>query len=69
MSDEAFPVIAQFDVRRRAYVAPDGSILHELPGFASERELVVAMYRAMVLARTFDLKAVALQRRAILESW
>jgi 2-oxoisovalerate dehydrogenase E1 component alpha subunit len=62
MSDEAFPVIAQFDVRRRAYVAPDGSILHELPGFASDRELVVAMYRAMVLARTFDLKAVALQR-------
>lgn len=62
MADQDLPVIAQFAVRRRAYLAPDGVILRDLPGFASERELVVSLYRAMVLVRTFDLKAVSLQR-------
>jgi 2-oxoisovalerate dehydrogenase E1 component alpha subunit len=33
-----------------------------LPPFASNRELLVSLYREMVLARTFDLKAVSLQR-------
>jgi len=62
MANEALPIIAQFEVRRRACIAPDGTILNELPGFASDRELIVSLYRAMVLARTFDLKAVSLQR-------
>lgn len=63
MGDEDhLPVIAQFEVRRRAYLAPDGTVLCELPDFAGERELVVSLYRGMVLARAFDLKAVALQR-------
>jgi 2-oxoisovalerate dehydrogenase E1 component alpha subunit len=62
MVDEGLPVIAQFEVRRRSYVAPDGTIAKELPRFASDRGLLVSLFRAMVLARTFDLKAVALQR-------
>lgn len=62
MVDEILPVIARFEVRRRAYLAPDGAVLCELPDFSGERELVVSLYRAMVLARAFDLKAVALQR-------
>ncbi len=62
MADQELPVIAQFEIRRRAYVAPDGAILRDLPSFASDRELVVSLYRAMVLVRTFDLKAVSLQR-------
>jgi pyruvate dehydrogenase E1 component alpha subunit len=33
-----------------------------LPGFASDTALLVSLYRAMVLARAFDLKAVSLQR-------
>jgi 2-oxoisovalerate dehydrogenase E1 component alpha subunit len=62
MADEDLPVIATFSVRRRAYLAPDGTALCELPEFAGDRELIVAMYRGMALARAFDLKAVSLQR-------
>ena len=59
---EQLPVIARFEVRYRNYLAPDGSVNRQLPAFASNTGLLVALYRAMVLVRTFDLKAVALQR-------
>src|SRR2546425_1691374 len=62
MADEEFPVIAHFEVRRRSYLAPDGTMLRPLPGFASDTGLLLSLYRAMVLTRTFDLKAVSLQR-------
>jgi hypothetical protein len=55
-------VIARFEVRHRNYLAPDGSINRPLPAFASDATLLVALYRAMVLVRIFDRKAVALQR-------
>src|SRR3974377_2243571 len=55
-------VVATFEVRRRSYLGSDGTVLRELPSFATDRELLVSLYRAMVLARTFDLKAVSLQR-------
>jgi hypothetical protein len=61
-ADEELPVIARFDVRRRFYLAPDGAVLRPLPGFASDTALLIALYRAMVQARAFDLKAVSLQR-------
>jgi 2-oxoisovalerate dehydrogenase E1 component alpha subunit len=62
MADEELPVIAKFEVRRRAYLAPDGAILRDLPNFAAAQNLIVPMYRGMALARTFDLRAVSLQR-------
>ena len=34
----------------------------ELPGFARDPEALVPLYRAMVLSRRFDAKAIALQR-------
>jgi pyruvate dehydrogenase E1 component alpha subunit len=55
-------VIARFEVRHRNYLAPDGSITRPLPAFASDANLLIALYRAMVLLRLFDKKAVALQR-------
>jgi pyruvate dehydrogenase E1 component alpha subunit len=61
-NQKELPVIARFEVRRRAYLAPDGTILRDLPDFATDQNLVVAMYRGMALARAFDLKAVSLQR-------
>ena len=36
MADEGLPVIAHFDVRRRSYVAADGSAAGTLPAFAAE---------------------------------
>ena len=62
MANEALSVIARFDVRRRSYLAPDGTAAVELPGFAADASSLVSLYRAMVLTRTFDLKAVSLQR-------
>jgi len=61
-ADEQLPVIARFEVRRRNYLALDGSINRKLPAFATDTHLLVTLYRAMVLVRAFDLKAVALQR-------
>jgi pyruvate dehydrogenase E1 component alpha subunit len=62
MADAGLPVIAEFQVRRRACLAPDGSVLGKLPELAADLPALVALYRAMVLTRAFDLKAVSLQR-------
>jgi pyruvate dehydrogenase E1 component alpha subunit len=62
MTDEELPVIALFEVRRRNYLAPDGSVQRRLPSFVSDTKLLLSIYRGMVLTRTFDLKAVSLQR-------
>jgi len=62
MADEALPVIARFEVHRRSYLAPDGSVLRPLPAFAADVPTLLALYRGMVLTRAFDLKAVSLQR-------
>ena len=61
-ADEQLQVIARFEVRHRSYLARDGSIHRRLPAFASDTRQLVRLYRAMVLVRAFDLKAVALQR-------
>src|SRR6266436_6654471 len=62
MADEGLPVIARFEVRRRSYLAPDGTVLRPLPSFASDTGVLLSLYRGMVLTRAFDLKAVSLQR-------
>jgi 2-oxoisovalerate dehydrogenase E1 component alpha subunit len=62
MADAGLPVIARFEVRRRSYLAPDGTVLRPLPAFASDTTTLLALYRGMVLTRAFDLKAVSLQR-------
>jgi 2-oxoisovalerate dehydrogenase E1 component alpha subunit len=62
MADEGLPVIARFEVRRRSYLAPDGTVLRPLPDFACDMSKLLALYRGMVLTRAFDLKAVSLQR-------
>lgn len=62
MADHDLPVIAHFEVRRRGFLAPDGTVLRPLPSFAADKSSLIALYQAMVLTRTFDLKAVSLQR-------
>lgn len=44
------------------HIAPDGSRTGDLPASAGSRDNLVSLYRAMVLARQFDARAVALQR-------
>jgi pyruvate dehydrogenase E1 component alpha subunit len=62
MTDENLSVVAHFDVRRRGYVAAEGTTVGKLPSFADDIPALIALYRAMVLTRAFDLKAVSLQR-------
>jgi pyruvate dehydrogenase E1 component alpha subunit len=62
MADDDIAVIARFEVRHRSYLAPDGTILRRPPDFVADIVSLIDLYRAMVLTRTFDLKAVSLQR-------
>ena len=61
-SPDAERITASFEVRYRRFLDPSGAPIAELPSFARDRETMVALYRAMVLTRQFDAKAVALQR-------
>ena len=44
------------------YLDPAGRVTTQLPGFARHRDTLVELYRAMVLTRSFDEQAIALQR-------
>ena len=57
-----WPVVAQFEIRRRAYLSPDGGALRPLPDFARDPTELIPLYRGMVVNRALDRKAVALQR-------
>ena len=59
--DQTEPVRA-FEIRRYACIDPAGAAIGDLPAFAHDRETLVALYRGLVLNRTFDEKAIALQR-------
>jgi 2-oxoisovalerate dehydrogenase E1 component alpha subunit len=54
--------VARFEIRYSRFLDPKGHAVRPLPDFAHDRAELVALYRAMVLARRFDAKAVALQR-------
>jgi 2-oxoisovalerate dehydrogenase E1 component alpha subunit len=62
MADEDLPVVAHFDVRHRSYLAADGTALRSPPASLADARSLIPLYRAMVLTRAFDLKAVSLQR-------
>ena len=55
-------ISARFEVAFSRFLAPEGNVEQELPAFARERDAVLRLYRAMVLTRSFDTRAVALQR-------
>jgi pyruvate dehydrogenase E1 component alpha subunit len=55
-------VVATFEIEHYRVLDPDGEVVGELPGFAQDRTELAELYRWMVLTRTFDEKAVALQR-------
>ena len=54
--------VATFEVHHTRFIDRDGRSTQALPACAKDRDTMVAMYRAMVLTRTFDTKAVAMQR-------
>ena len=54
--------VAEFAIESTEVLDPHGQVVGPLPDFARDTKEIVALYRAMVLTRTFDTKAIALQR-------
>lgn len=54
--------VAEFRIHHVQMLAPSGQPAADLPAFARSADEMIRMYRMMVLARTFDTKAVNLQR-------
>ena len=54
--------VASFDIAYTGYLDTSGHPTRPLPAFARDRDALVSLYRAMVLTRAFDAKAIALQR-------
>jgi len=54
--------VAEFKIHYRQILDPRGKAVAPLPRFAQDTAEVLRMYRAMTLVRTFDTKAVNLQR-------
>ena len=60
-NDPSAPV-ASFEIRYTQFLDERGSAVRALPSFAENTAELVDLYRWMVLMRTYDAKAVALQR-------
>ena len=54
--------VASFAVRYRRFLDPAGHLVGRRPPIAAAPDTLVPLYEAMVLTRTFDAKAIALQR-------
>lgn len=54
--------VAQFSINYTQFLNAESEVLHTLPVFAEDTNTLINLYRKMVLLRTFDTKAIALQR-------
>ncbi|VEB30322.1 Pyruvate dehydrogenase e1 component subunit alpha [Legionella pneumophila] len=54
--------VAQFEITYTQYLNEQGKLVAELPPFADNQSILKELYKIMVLTRTFDKKAIALQR-------
>jgi pyruvate dehydrogenase E1 component alpha subunit len=54
--------VARFEITYSRFIAADGTPTGDLPAFARDRGHLAALHEAMLRTRTFDEKAVALQR-------
>jgi pyruvate dehydrogenase E1 component alpha subunit len=55
-------VVARFEIRHRRYLDAEGHVVRALPDFARDPKELIPLYRAMVITRILDARAVALQR-------
>ncbi|HAT6955620.1 TPA: pyruvate dehydrogenase (acetyl-transferring) E1 component subunit alpha [Legionella pneumophila] len=54
--------VAQFEITYTQYLNEQGKLVAQLPPFADNQSILKELYKIMVLTRTFDKKAIALQR-------
>jgi len=62
-------IVAHFHIRHRRFLDPEGKLLPHPPALATDAEALRGLYKAMVLARAFDQKAIALQRTGELRTY
>lgn len=55
-------VVAEFQIQRLQYLDPQGRLSGPAPAFAKDDQELLKMFGAMLRARTFDTKAINLQR-------
>ena len=55
-------IVAKFEIHYSQFLDPHGNAVLALPEFARDAADLVPLYRWMVLMRTYDAKAIALQR-------
>jgi 2-oxoisovalerate dehydrogenase E1 component alpha subunit len=60
--DYLVKTIAEFRIPYQQVLDPEGRLVADLPEFAKDPEELLRLYRLMVLTRTFDTKAINLQR-------
>ena len=57
------PIVANFEIEYLQYLGTDGRLLnHDLPEFAKDKKNILELFKQMLFVRSFDTKAVALQR-------
>lgn len=67
--DPATSTVATFEIRYSRFLDETGEAVAPLPAFAKDREALVRLYRAMRLTRTFDAKAITMQRTGQLRTY
>jgi 2-oxoisovalerate dehydrogenase E1 component alpha subunit len=60
--DDRVRIVAEFQIPLLRYLDAQGQIVNELPPFAQNDDELLKMFGAMLRARTFDAKAINLQR-------
>ncbi|HSW93068.1 MAG TPA: pyruvate dehydrogenase (acetyl-transferring) E1 component subunit alpha [Gammaproteobacteria bacterium] len=55
-------IVAQFEIPWYQYLNEQSELAPDAPTFARDTEHLIHLYREMVMSRTFDTKAIALQR-------
>ncbi|MDO5505857.1 MAG: thiamine pyrophosphate-dependent dehydrogenase E1 component subunit alpha [Pseudoxanthomonas suwonensis] len=62
MSVATEPVVARFEIPRLQYLDEDGRLRNGLPEAVADAKALVPLFKQMLYVRTFDSKAIALQR-------
>lgn len=55
-------IVASFEIEYLQYLGPDGRLVRDLPEFARDTGALVELFKQMQRLRSFDTKAIALQR-------
>jgi 2-oxoisovalerate dehydrogenase E1 component alpha subunit len=56
------PIVAKFEIESLQYLGPDGALVAEPPAAFRDPAALVPLFKQMLRVRTFDSKAIALQR-------